>query len=112
MTAPCLVGSHAWAQPISGADSLAEIDTWVAMARERNLAAAPVWRSLLHISDGRANITSPDFLLSLPDFAPDTELVATLRFLYSGNDTHVCRFPARYLWLRHQLDTPELPMGS
>lgn len=110
--AACPVGALASTESVSGADSFAEVDVWVAEARQRDLAAAPDWASLLHVSNGNPNIPTSDFLLSLPDFSLDAELAATLRFLYSGDASHVCRFPARYLWLRHELSTPALPVGA
>ncbi len=96
----------------------------IAQARATHLAAKPTWASLLHVADGKANIKTPDFLLSLPDFSLDNELAATIQFLYSGKDepknttnrdasaAPVCRFPARYLWLKSELNLPPLPIDG
>jgi hypothetical protein len=48
--------------------------------------------------------------LSANKFSLEAELIDTLAFLYAGDRDQVCRFPARYLWLRQQLDLPELPI--
>ncbi len=70
------------------------------------------WRTLLHTSDGRPNIRDPKFLLSVPAFSPRLELFATIELLYAGDSDGVCRFPARYIWLRSRLDAPQLDLGS
>lgn len=72
----------------------------------------PVWSALLHAKNGHSNIADANFLLSLPDFSLARELQQTIDFLYHGDRRNVCRFPARYLWLRKQLDAPELPLDA
>lgn len=74
------------------------------------LHQSPVWSALLHSENGRYNIADTNFLLSLPKFSLSRELQETLDFLYQGEQGNVCRFPARYLWLRRQLSAPELPL--
>ncbi len=71
-----------------------------------------LWSALLHTENGHANIVDPNFLLSLPDFSPEKELQKTIDFLYHGERQNVCRFPARYLWLKQTLSAPELPLNE
>lgn len=80
-------------------------------ARARSLPADPVWSALLHVANGQPQAKAPGFLLSLPAFSLDAEMAATLRALY-GDAAAVCRFPARYLWLRDALDIPPLPIET
>lgn len=88
------------------------VTVWTRLANEKKLSHSPVWRALLH-SDGKtSSITDPYFLLSLDRFSPEQELLETLRYLYAGDPSRVCRFPARYTWLRGQLDLPELSLSA
>lgn len=82
------------------------------LAQKAALYQQPTWLALMHTANGRSNITDQTFLLSLPEFSPVRELQLTIDFLYSGSPTNVCRFPARYLWLRHNLPAPELPLDK
>lgn len=82
------------------------------LAREQRLHESPVWHSLLHASGTRAYLRDPNFLLSLPNFTPETELTRTIEFLYDGPSTNVCRFPARYQFLRKHLDAPALSLDG
>lgn len=79
-------------------------------AMTKRIYQLPIWSALLHAKNDRSNIMDANFLLSLPDFSSVKELQQTIDFLYQGVQGNVCRFPARYLWLRQQLDAPELPL--
>ncbi|MDD4912741.1 MAG: DUF4105 domain-containing protein [Sideroxydans sp.] len=81
-------------------------------ATQQHLARSSVWQALLHANTTHHNISDQSFLLSLPNFSLAAELQHTLVFLYSGDTSHVCRFPARYVWLRQQLDAPELSLDA
>ncbi len=81
-------------------------------AESRRLYQSPVWAALLHADATTPYVTNPDFLLSLPSFNLARELQLTIDFLYVGAPNNVCRFPARYLWLRQNLNTPALPVES
>ncbi len=84
---------------------------WRGRAIEK-ISQSPIWRALLH-SDGLSSaISDPEFVLSGRKFSPQNELIDTLNFLYDGNANHVCRFPARYVWLKTQLDLPGLSLSS
>lgn len=68
------------------------------------------WQALLHISNDRLWIDNPQFLLSYDDFSLERELILTLALLYE-DPTAVCRFPARYQWLKENLSNlPSLTM--
>jgi hypothetical protein len=70
-----------------------------------------VWHALLHLDKGQPQIKDPSFILTTGAFSPYQEMLATLNYLYGDNDLAVCRFPARYLWLRIHLPLPERPIG-
>ena len=74
------------------------------------LAKHPTWEALLHLDANQPQIKDPSFLLSDSTFSANAELLATLNFLYGAKTDAVCRFPARYLWLKDQLNLPALPL--
>jgi Domain of unknown function (DUF4105) len=76
------------------------------------LGSSSTWLALLHSSDNKPFITDPDFLLTKIDFSPRLELLATLDYLYSGQIDAVCRFPARYYWLKNELNLPNLDLSK
>ena len=61
------------------------------------------WHSLLHLKDGKPQIKDSTFILSLPDFSPQKELIRTIELYKENKERALCRFPARYLYLRHHL---------
>lgn len=71
------------------------------------LAAHPTWAALLHVRQGEPMVRDPGFLLTLPHFSLQAELRATLTLLQGDDAQALCRFPARYTWLRHQGALPE-----
>jgi len=96
----------------------ADVRALVQQAHSRQLANHPYWLALIHyqrktsagITALASEIISPDFFLS-PEGAtnPAAELAATLVAFFEpvGEefDTHaLCRFPARFKWLRKTLD--------
>nr|WP_199066583.1 DUF4105 domain-containing protein [Chromobacterium sp. ASV5] len=81
-------------------------------ARGLRLSERSEWRALLHSRRDQALIADPSFLLSLPSFSAEKELDATLQALYGGGQSALCRFPARYWWLRRELGAPELPLAN
>ena len=80
------------------------------LASSKNLENDPTWKTLLHVQNNHPNINDPHFLLSYQDFTLQHELALTIDFLYGKDENNVCRFPARYLWLRQALNAPELPL--
>ncbi|QEL56874.1 lipoprotein N-acyltransferase Lnb domain-containing protein [Chromobacterium paludis] len=81
-------------------------------ARDLRLSERSEWQALLHSQHGLPLIDDPSFLLSLPSFSPEKELEATLKALYGEDHAAYCRFPARYWWLRRELNAPELPLTN
>lgn len=71
------------------------------------LAAHPTWAALLHVRQGEPMVRDPAFLLTLPQFSPSAELQATVALLQGSDPQALCRFPARYTWLRSQGAVPE-----
>lgn len=65
-------------------------------------AQHPAWAALLHVRHGKPMVLDPSFLLSLPQFSLEAELKATLALIQGPDPLSVCRFPARYIWLRSQ----------
>lgn len=88
-----------------------EVERLKSKAIAEGLHRSSTWVALLHAEGGESNISDPTFLLSLPEFSTEAELSATIDFLYS-DDANVCRFPARYLWLKEALAAPELPLDQ
>jgi hypothetical protein len=106
-----LLGAHP-AQATQEASPMADVDALVRRADQEALHLSPQWQALLHYSDDAPRILDPGFLLSSHTrFSLANELRATLHFLYDApNQDKVCRFPARYIWLRQALNAPELPI--
>lgn len=69
-----------------------------------------VWHALLHLDRGHPQIKDPNFILTTGAFSPYREMMATLAYLFGDNDLAVCRFPARYLWLKMHLPLPQRPV--
>ena len=73
----------------------------------KSLANHPQWQHLLFYKNGKAEVISPDFYLTNPkprskrNFDPYAELIATIEQIH--DDSVVCRYPARYLWLNEHL---------
>lgn len=97
--------------PMAPHSSVAAMQT---RALDAGLDRSPLWAALLHLDQGRPGIADPGFLLSLPDFSPRQELLATLSVLWGSSTSAdaVCRFPARYAWLQARLGLPPLSMDS
>jgi hypothetical protein len=88
-----------------------DTQAWMQAALAQQLPANPVWQALLHSQHQHANITDPTFLLSNDRFSTAAEMALTLEALYSQPGA-VCRFPARYWWLKQKLALPDLPLDS
>lgn len=73
----------------------------------KSLAKHPQWQHLLFYKNGNAEVISPDFYLTKPkshskrDFDPYAELMATIEQI--SDESVVCKYPARYLWLKHHI---------
>ncbi|MBF0451829.1 MAG: DUF4105 domain-containing protein [Candidatus Magnetomorum sp.] len=83
------------------------------IAHQKKLHESRYWSILLHYKKSifgiKSLIDDPDFFLA-PDgkFNPKSELDASIRALFSGtlkeSDPLICRFIARYAWLKEILD--------
>lgn len=73
----------------------------------KSLAKHPQWQHLLFYKNGKAEVISPDFYLTKPqlrskrNFDPYVELKATIEQI--SDESVVCKYPARYLWLKHRI---------
>lgn len=78
-------------------------------AKELDLAHDSIWMSLLHFSEGHTHIYDAGFILTSPHFSLSAELDATINAFYAQNaQENLCRFPARYFWLKQHIDLPDL----
>lgn len=103
--------SNAYASPNNG-----YLTALITQAKKTNLSRQPAWLSLLHFnhdSNGRnfSYATSPEFFTS-PNgrYDPEQELIATLISLFKEQkeqNATICKFPARYQWLKQQLAIDE-----
>ena len=96
-------------------------NTATTSAKLKALSKHSQWQHLLFYKNGKAEVISPDFYLTNPkprskrNFDPYAELMATIE--QASNESVVCKYPARYLWLSHHLpqlninlkDCPQLP---
>jgi hypothetical protein len=104
-----IVSSSGFAQKSPLAIERAQIEQAI---KKKGLDNNHVWHALLHLDKDQPRINDPSFILTTGAFSPYQEMLATLTFLYEGNDLAVCRFPARYLWLKTHLPLPELPISQ
>lgn len=89
------------------------IDQLISIAHTKNLCNTTQWWALLHYKKNIFGIKSlvddPKFFLA-PDgkYNPQSELDATIRYLYSYHEKEnpIDRFMARYEWLKKELQTP------
>lgn len=76
----------------------------------QGLSKHPQWQHLLFYKDGKGEVISPNFYLTMPlggkrlNIDPYQELLYTLQ--HRDDVRTVCRYPARFFWLKKQL--PEL----
>ena len=80
------------------------------------LATHPQWQHLLFYKHHKAEVISDNFYLTQPKAQPTKslnpydELVATLQ---AANDKAIlCHYPARYLWLSHQLPDFQVDLAA
>lgn len=78
----------------------------VKLAETKELHNSHVWHSLLHLNkDENPSIDSGKFLLSHKKFSPRNELQATLLSFFDDKRS-ICKYPARFLWLKQELELP------
>jgi hypothetical protein len=71
------------------------------IALEKKLYNSHIWKALLHIRDGNPKINNETFLLSYDNFSLQNELIKTIQDFENGRN--ICKYPARYLWLKEEL---------
>lgn len=67
----------------------------------KNLHKSHIWNSLLHVRDNKPKIKANNFLLTYNNFSLENELIATIESFQKGQN--ICKFPARYYWLKNEL---------
>lgn len=78
-------------------------------AHHLELEKSLTWMSLLHFSQHKPHIIEPQFLLTSSHFSLSSELHATITAFHSQDkEKYLCRFPARYFWLKQFVTLPEL----
>ncbi|WP_457747736.1 Lnb N-terminal periplasmic domain-containing protein [Sulfurimonas sp.] len=81
-----------------------------------NLYNERYWHLLLHMDDNLSEIDDPRFFFAKEGKTnPKAELLATIdAFMNSGTDDNssVCKFPARYAWLKEKLNADEFVVGE
>ena len=89
------------------------LDHLLALAAQKQLHQDPYWHTLLHYKKGwissRSLVDDPNFFLAADGkYDPQAELAATLQAFFQDEAPDrkhaVCRFAARFAWLKDQLD--------
>ncbi len=80
-------------------------------ANTKKLFQTQTWQSLIHFSNDAPSINDPSFLLSYPNSSPQKELSETIKVLLkkpqSDRKDAICKYPARFFWLKKELDFDE-----
>ncbi len=92
----------------------ADVLNYKQKAKELQLSESRYWQLLLHMNSGVSEIDDADFF-----FAPngninaEAELNATLDAFFTlepkDDNSSICKFPARYEWLKKELDAKDFP---
>lgn len=97
------------------------LDHLLSLAAQKQLHQNPYWQTLLHYKKGwfssRSLVDDPDFFLAANGkYDPQAELTATLHAFFQNEEQDkkhaICRFAARFAWLKEQLniDPAQLPV--
>jgi len=85
-----------------------EVTALTSPTRLSELAKSVAWKALLHAKQNHSYISDQHFFLSHKTFNPESELTASLKAFQQpidlGNAHPICRFPARFHWLRSKLN--------
>lgn len=92
----------------------ANIDDYIALAKEKNLSDSRYWHILLHMPSETSEIDDEVFFLSPNGMDnAEAELEATIAALVNeevfDDNATACRFPARKWWLSKELNMKDLP---
>ncbi len=66
------------------------------------------WSALLHYFEGELKIPDKSFILSLPNFSPESEWRKTIAS-FKSNPDYICKFPARYNFIKNTSAVDQLP---
>ncbi|QOP45902.1 DUF4105 domain-containing protein [Sulfurimonas paralvinellae] len=83
-------------------------------AQKLELSKKHYWHILLHTNDDESEIDDPNFFFAKDGKNnPEHELAATLDAFFSDevkdDNSSICKFPARYAWLKEQLQADDFP---
>ncbi len=98
------------------ADSIDEFNNAITAANQLSLSQHPTWKSLLHFKSNKCYITDSSFLLSGESCSLEKELDETIKSFYAStniNNSHtICKFPARYLFIKENLKSLKISLPS
>lgn len=79
-----------------------------------SLAQSAYWKKLLHFDGHKTFVASHDFYLSrTKPLTLENELNATIEaFAGPNNKEMICKYPARYTWLKTQIDLPDFNVSE
>lgn len=111
----CLLACLVFSSPSHASGDNQYLLQMLKKSEEMRLSEKRPWRLLLHTGGGKntvSKIDDPDFFLSETGKTdPESEIAATVRGFFEPielGDRHPrCRYPARYNWLREQLEFDE-----
>jgi hypothetical protein len=108
-----MVFAHdSFATGVADAGRETQLQQWLSQSHDMQLAVHPTWLALLHVKQGIFSVQGSSqvdddafFLSGLGRFDPGAELAADLAaFAQPSGPGHAqCRFPARWWWLKQQL---------
>jgi hypothetical protein len=86
-------------------------------AKELRLADKHYWQILLHMDNNISEIDDKNFFFSKDgNTNPQHELNATLEAFFSDekkdDNSSICKFPARYFWLKNELNATDFPQAN
>ena len=86
-------------------------------AETLHLSEKHYWHLLLHMNGNESEIDDPHFFFAKDGATnPKAELSATLDAFFSNevkdDNSSICRFPARYIWLQEKLDATDFPTAE
>lgn len=89
----------------------------IELALDNKLHKSLRWKALLHYDQNKAHISDERFLLSKKDFSLKNELIETIEGFFKPpieNKHAICRFPARFLWIKNKLNLkkPDFPVPN
>ena len=93
----------------------------IEQALKAKIYKSDTWKALLHYDEKskKSYITDPEFILSSGNFSLKNELIKTIEAFfdspsqYQSIDDHpICRFPARLLFLKHELSLKDSTFPS